>query len=140
MYAVKQDMINKFGLLEVIALTDREPWQNIVNDAVLDDALAAVSAEVDSYIGSRYTTPLTPIPKILTQMTCDMARYYLTSAAATETEAIAVRYNNAIKFFKAVGKGEVTLGGMPNNTGVAPTSSNTVHMTSGGRIFGREGF
>ncbi|PTQ91269.1 gp436 family protein [Agitococcus lubricus] len=137
MYATKQDLINKFGEREVIALTDREPYQHAVNDAVLNDAIAAVCAEIDSYISPRYAVPLNPVPKIVSYMACDMVRYYLTGAAATETDPIAMRYKNAIKYFVEVSKGAVTMGGMPNNAGVAPTVDNTVQMTSGGRVFVR---
>lgn len=137
MYATKQDLINKFGEREVIALTDREPYQHAVNDTVLNEAIVAVSAEIDSYISPRYPVPLNPVPKIIAFMACDMVRYYLTGAAATETDPIAMRYKNAIKFLVNVGEGKVTLGGMPNNAGVAPTVDNTVQMTSGGRVFGR---
>lgn len=140
MYATKQDLINKFGQREVIALTDREPYQHAINDEVLDNAIAAVCAEIDSYISPRYPTPLNPVPKILSFMACDMVRYYLTGAAATETDPIAMRYKNAIKFLVSVGKGEVTLGGMPESKGVAQTVSNTVQMVSGGRVFGRGGY
>lgn len=140
MYATKQDMTNKFGEREVIALTDREPYQNLINDNVLNDAIAAVSAEIDSYIGSRYPTPLNPVPKIVSYMACDMVRYYLTGAAATETDPITMRYKNAVKFFGEVSKGVATLGGMPNEAGVAKTTANTVHMVSGGRVFERGTF
>lgn len=140
MYATKQDLINKFGQREVIALTDREPYQRAINDEVLDNAIAAVCAEIDSYISPRYPTPLNPVPKILSFMACDMVRYYLTGAAATETDPIAMRYKNAIKFLVNVGEGKVTLGGMPENKGVAQTVSNTVQMTSGGRVFARGGY
>jgi len=140
MYTSREAMVNKFGEREVVALADREPFINEINDTVLNDAIIAVSGEIDSYIGSRYATPLTPVPVILTQFASDMVRYYLTGAAATETNPIVARYNNAVKFLTRVGKGEVTLGGMPNNAGVAPTTANTVHMVSGGRVFERGAF
>lgn len=140
MYTTKQDLIDKFGEREVIALTDREPFQHAVNESVLDGAIAAVCAEIDSYISPRYPVPLTPVPKILSYMACDMVRYYLTGSAASETDPITMRYKNAVKFLTTVGKGDVTLGGMPNNAGAAPTVSNTVQMVSGGRVFERGSF
>lgn len=140
MYTSREAMVNKFGEREVIALTDREPYTDEINDTVLDDAIAAVCGEIDSHIGARYNVPLNPVPKVLTQLASDMVRYYLTGAASTETNPIVARYNNAVKFLKSVAKGEVTLGGMPNNAGVAPTTANTVHMVSGGRVFERGSF
>lgn len=137
MYTTKEAMVNKFGHAEVLALTERGTYVGVIVDEVLDAAIIAVSGEIDSYIGSRYATPLTPVPVILTQLASDMVRYYLTGAAATETNPIVARYNNAVKFLKSVAKGEVTLGGMPNQAGVAPTTANTVHMVSGGRVFER---
>lgn len=141
MYATLEAMVNKFGEREIIALTDRgPPFTNTINNDVLNDAIETVNGEIDSYIGSRYAVPLNPVPKVLTQQACDMVRYYLTGAAATATDDITSRYNNAIKFLTRVNKGELTLGGMPNEAGVAQTTSNTAQMSSGGRVFGRDGW
>jgi phage gp36-like protein len=107
-YATKQDMIDRFGEEEIIAITDRAtPPAGTIDDDVLSDALSAASAEVDSFIGLRVVTPVNPVPGDLVNRTCIIARYRLSDPA---TDRVRNDYTDTISFLKMVGAGTATLG------------------------------
>lgn len=135
-YASVADMVARFGDKELIAITDRD-YTGQIDEAVLGAALETAGAEIDGYLGGRYTLPLSPVPRILAGYACDIARYRLVGAEAMETEPIRLRYRDAIKFLEQVAAGKITLGGMPD--GSVATPGNTVNFISGGKVFGRDG-
>lgn len=109
-YATQQDMIDRFAQVELVQLTDRNNTGSI-DTTVLGQALADTDAAVDGYLASRYTLPLATVPKSLTRIACDIARYYLYDNAATEE--VRNRYADALKFLQALAKGDITLGPDP---------------------------
>jgi phage gp36-like protein len=127
-YAVKQDMIDRFALAELIQLTDRTGGAVAVNDTVINQALADADAEVDGYLMGRYALPLASVPKILVGVACDVARYRLYDDRSTEQ--VTKRYDDAIKFLKLVADGKVSLGINATNA-VTPT-------TGGAASFGND--
>ena len=134
-YAAKANMLARFGEPEVIALTDRENL-GVVDDVVLDGALAEADAEIDPYLAPRHQLPLASVPKILTGFACDIARYRLCGAGVTETEEIRNRYKDAIKFLENVASGKIGLGLDAANNVAKP--ANTVQFAEAtGRVFGR---
>ncbi len=112
-YATQQDMIDRFAQVELIQITDRNNTGSI-DAAVLGQALADADAAVDGYLASRYTLPLATIPKSLTRVACDIARYYLYDNAATEE--VRNRYADAVKLLTALARGDITLGPDPGET------------------------
>ena len=50
MYAGVQDMVARFGDLEVLQLSDRQQ-QGVIDTAVVETALADATAEIDAYLG-----------------------------------------------------------------------------------------
>lgn len=106
-YATQQNMIDRFGQQELIELTDHTNI-GVINTLVLASALADADAEINAYIGSRYTLPLANVPPILVKFAADVARYQLYDTRASEQ--VKQRYDDAIKFFKALAIGTVSLG------------------------------
>jgi len=82
-YCAKQDMIDRFGEEELIQLTDRASV-GAIDDAVLNQAIADADAQVDRKLRGRYTVPITPAPDELTQIACDIARYFLFGTAVPD--------------------------------------------------------
>ena len=132
-YVTKQELISRFGEEELIQLTDRA-GAGVIDDQVLDRAIADADAEIDGYLGSRYSLPLSVIPASLNRIAADIARYYLYEDAATEH--VRQRYEDAVRFLRAISEGKVSLGIDPSGAGAKPASGAT--MTSGGRVFTRE--
>lgn len=129
-YTSKQEMIDRFGADELIQLTDRaSPSTGAISDTVLNQALADADSEADGYLGARYTLPLATVPVALKRIAADIARYRLYDNAATEE--VRKRYEDAIKFLRAVSSGEATLGIDPVRIEDAPQYSAPVRVFSG---------
>jgi phage gp36-like protein len=110
-YANAEGMVARFGLDEVVQLTDRAmPPTGEVDADVLEQALTDGADEIDAYLGARYALPLASAPPLLARLECDIARYRLASNAGVLTEVVEDRYNNAIKLLDRISKGTATLG------------------------------
>lgn len=132
-YCTLQDLRDRYGDDELIQLTDRDNVGTI-DVAVIDRAIADAEGEIDSYLGGRFDAPLDPVTKSMTRVACDITRYYLYDDNATET--VTKRYNDAIKFIRLIGKGEISLG--VDAAGEAQESENLAVMESGGNVFNRD--
>lgn len=141
MYATKNDMLSQFGEREVIALTDRLDT-GVIDDAVLDNALATASSEIDAYVSGKVVVPLTNVSAVVKRHCCNMTRYNLVGAEAQETDEIRNRYTDAVKFFKDVGTGKAQLGVDAGGLVAAPAKvvqfAQGVRTGAGGRVFDRD--
>ncbi|WP_274571635.1 gp436 family protein [Neisseria leonii] len=138
-YADVADMVERFGELEMIEMTDRN-HSGTVNREVASVALADAGAEIDAYLG-RFRRPFDETPPILKRLCCDIARYRLTAAnGVLITEEIRNRYHiDVLNLLKALAKGEVQLGGADGETGQAETADSGVMFTNAkNRIFARD--
>lgn len=108
-YATQQDMIDRFGDREVIALSDRDN-NGVIDVPVLAAGLVAADNEINAYLAGAYSLPLNVTLPIVRDFACDIARYRLCSAEVVQTDEVRDRYKDAIKFFEKVASGKVSLG------------------------------
>lgn len=134
MYASRDDMLAQFGEAELIQLTDRQN-NGAISDAVLQRALQEASAEIDTWLASRYRLPLTTPVRILTVYACDMARYRLCGSGALITDDIRDRYRDATRFLEKVASGQISLGLTTTDQPVA--TGNQVQFCSIPPVFAR---
>jgi phage gp36-like protein len=127
-YCTKQDLINAFGEQEMIDLTDRS-GSAVMDDAVLDGAIAKADAEVNMWIAGNYTLPLTSVPPLLMHIACDVVRYVLSPDILPEHHA-AIRYKDAVGKLKEIAKGRADPGLLPDGT---PTTRVDLVQVSLGR-------
>ncbi len=132
-YCTTQDMIKRFREEEIIQLTDHERTGNIDID-VLQRATQDATDEINGYLAGRYGLPLSVVPRVLTRLCCDIARYYLYDDAVTDQ--VNQRYEQAIKFLSAMAKGQVSLGLSQSGAKVNPVADATIH--SAGNVFARD--
>jgi len=132
-YCTLQDLTNRYGLKELIDLSDNDNT-GAINTEVIDRAISDAEGEIDGYLASRYPLPINPVPKSIARIACDIARYYLYDDVAIEQ--VNKRYNDAVKFLKAVSQGDVSIG--ITATGDKPSSKNNVYMHTGGNTFNRK--
>lgn len=127
-------MVSRFSETEIVQLTDQDNL-GIIDDTVLDLAINDASAEIDGYLGN-YSLPLVTVPLTLTRICCDIARYYLYDDMVPKEGVVVKRYDDALKFLRAVAKGDISLG--VDASGDSPEASDGATMTSGGRVFSRD--
>ena len=106
MYATQQNMLDRFGEDELLAVADRDDDAAIDTDLVAA-ALSDAASVIDSYIATRYDLPLADTPAQLTKIACDIARYNLYTDAPHErvTEA----YKAAIGLLRDIATGKARL-------------------------------
>lgn len=132
-YATAADMQARFSESDLILLTDLDGENDAIDETVLAQALEDASAEINGYLGGRYQLPLTKVPSVLNRLCCDIARFLLSGERAPEV--IENRYQNAVKFLRSVGKGELSLG--IDDSGDTATTQNLAQLSSAGSVFGR---
>ena len=110
-YATPTDIINRYPNRDLVQLTNEDPTITTVNTTVLQQALNDASAEIDGYLGGRFTLPLTDPPAVLSRLASDVAIYRLQALRPLHDLADArKRYDDAIAMLTKVASGELTLG------------------------------
>lgn len=133
-YATQADLETRFKHQELVELTD-EANLGVIDAAAVAVALADADAEINGYLAGRYALPLTQTSPELVRLACDIARYKLYDARATEL--VKARYDDAIAKLRDVAKGVASLGIDQASQPVNVTGGASI--SSGGRDFGRAG-
>jgi len=110
-YSTQTDLEEQISQAELIELTD-DAGSGSVDTSAVARAIADSDAEIDSYCGGRYTMPFSPVPVIIRKFSVDMAIYNLFSRRSVlkVPEDRQKRYDNAIRFFRDLAKGLISLG------------------------------
>lgn len=108
-YAAPADMIELFGLAEVRQLAPLQGDPSY-DAARLERFLADASAELDSYLATRFTVPVANAPQLLVRYTCDLARE---GASRAPSDAVQEAAKRARAWGQAVARGQATLGTGP---------------------------
>ena len=136
-YAAAEDLTNRYPNRDLVQLTNEDPAAATVNFALLTQALADASAEIDGYLGGRFTLPLTDPPAVLNRLACDIAMYRLQVLRPLSDVAEArKRYEDAIAMLQRAAAGELTLGVGADGLETA-TAAGAGQLEGSTRIFSR---
>ena len=124
-YATRTDLEARYGAEEIAQRESMLPF------GAVDRALADADAEIDSYVSSRYTVPLSPVPQVIPRLACAIARYHLLGDAATETARN--DYTDARAWLRDLHAGKALLEGPTPLAGSAPAA--TVEMVTRDKVF-----
>jgi phage gp36-like protein len=131
-YAQPSDMIARYPNRDLVQLTNEDPTQTVVNQTVLKQALADATAEIDGYLETRFTLPLSDPPAVLVRLTCDIAMYRLQALRPLHDLAEArKRYEDAVAVLVRVADGTLTLGLAPDSQ-EPPEAAGAVVTDAGG--------
>jgi phage gp36-like protein len=109
MYSTLDDIKKLIPEEVVIQLTDDENL-GVTNQTRIAEAIASADGEIDSYCGSRYTVPFSPVPDIVRKMSVDIAIYNLYSRRVEEIPATrSDRYKNTIRQLTMIAEGKLTI-------------------------------
>jgi phage gp36-like protein len=131
-YVTLQQLTDRFGEQMLISLTDRgADALGVVDQDVVDRAIAEADALIDGYLARRYALPLSVAQPMLVGVAGSLVIYNL--HVYDVSEKIAKDYNDAIKTLTAISQGTITL----NAAGVeAPSTGTTgVQITDRERPF-----
>jgi len=130
-YATEQTMIERFGEVELVQLTD-QTGRGIIDAAVLDRALADADRLIDSYLRARYTLPLDAgavSASGLDLAAANLARYLLMGAQATPE--VRDRYKDTVSWLRDVQAGRASLGAEDPAPAAGPGRIRTAEAESG---------
>jgi len=135
-YATPNDLIARYPNRDLVQLSNEDPAQTAVNEAVLQQALNDASAEIDGYLEGRFALPLGDPPAVLARIACDIAIYRLQSLRPLHDLADArTRYEDAAELLVRVARGELTLGLATDNV-EPPQAGGAVVTEAGGDLSG----
>ena len=106
-YVTQEELATRFGADELIAIADRDR-DGTADPAVIEQAITDASAEIDSYLGTRYSVPLDEAPAAVKSACADIARYRLMDERPLDE--VTKRYDSAIRFLRDVATGRASLG------------------------------
>ena len=133
MYATAADMIERFGLPQMIRLSQPENRDaEAVDAARIETALVDATAVIDSYIRGRYALPIAQPPKDIVRATCILARYDLAQGERMDpSEEMAKARKDIIGWLESIARELVTID--------APLAqaSGASHVGSGPRVTDR---
>ncbi|MCC7546191.1 MAG: DUF1320 domain-containing protein [Burkholderiales bacterium] len=134
-YCTQQDLIDEFGELEMIQLTDRAvPPAGTIDTVVLDRAIARADAEIDTYLAGRHRLPLASVPRVLVGWACDLTRFYLYGNGAPDI--VTDRHKGVMRSLEHIALGKLSLG-LDVDQAPVPTGD-AVQFEGGQRVFARE--
>lgn len=108
-YATRAEFIEQYGQDAVLVVADRD-GDEVIDDQVVDKALARASAEIDSYVSAKHRLPLPVVPERFAGLAGDIAMYLLSSEGGALTEDKRKRYEDAISYLRRVASGDAGLG------------------------------
>ncbi|SDK31961.1 gp436 family protein [Billgrantia gudaonensis] len=133
-YCTQADLVERFGENELLDLA-ADDTGTAIDATIVDRAIEDAAGEIDGYVAAAgNSVPLESPPRIVTAVACDIARYRLYDDRATEQ--VTKRYDDAMKFLRAVAKGDVKLG----ISAPAEASAGEVQFETGGRVMPGGGF
>lgn len=105
--------------------------------ARIEEALSDAVGVVDSYLSTKYTLPLSPVPRLIRRLTCDIARYFLWGDSASIDGVEDREYKAALKTLASIRDGEQQLGVQPEPTAPASgVAAELIHVEE--RLFTRD--
>lgn len=110
-YATTTDFISAFGTEETVRLTASFDAPTEVDEQALQGALDRATIRVDASVSARYPAGFKTVPRLLIVVTCDLARYDLsTSGSRVLSEDSDRRAQAADKLLTMVADGRIKLG------------------------------
>jgi phage gp36-like protein len=109
MYCTQTD-ITSSGLSEatLIQLTDDDA-DGVADAAVIAETIAQADSEINGYLGSRYSIPVSPVPALLRNLSVALSVWKLYSHRGLYNERRRKDYEDAIATCRRLAKGEMVL-------------------------------
>jgi phage gp36-like protein len=134
-YCNREDIETRLGGDDLNALADHD-GDGIADSTVVDQAIASAQAVIDSYLGTKFSVPVAPVPDVLKTRAVNLAVYFLKLGRDSVSEDVRRQYENDVTWLREVVAGAVTLGVEP--TPAESSGSPSVRYDTQPRIFGRD--
>lgn len=125
-YASRADLVDAYGAEEI------EQREMALGNEAVAKALADADAEIDSYLCSRYQTPV-PASANIARIAKQIARYYLLGSSVDERAR--KDYDDAIRWLKDVQRSVAHLVNAPAKTPGSVQADNAQVLIGRGKVF-----
>lgn len=132
-YCTESDLLSLIPQKELAELTTDSG--DLPDSQVVTEAIDRADAEIDAYLGSRYTLPLTPVPDQVKGLSMDMALYHLYSRRSVAPPVRRQKYEAALSLLKQIAAGEAVVDGASELLTETPQVES--EFSSATRIFSR---
>jgi phage gp36-like protein len=132
-YCTESDLLTLIPQQELAELTADSG--DTPDSQVVAEAINLADAEIDSYLGSRYALPLTPVPDQVKGLSMDMTLYHLYSRRSVAPSVRQQKYETALSFLKQVAAGEAVVEGASEL--LTETEQVQSEFSSATRVFSR---
>ena len=106
-YATREQLESRFGQTAVA----QAAWRDDLDAGqVIAAAILGAGQIIDGYVGTRYDTPLSPAPELVTEIALDMAWYKLWRNEVPPN--VVDRYKDCVRMLRDVQEGRMTLPGV----------------------------
>lgn len=130
MYCTLADLVATYGEPEMVLLTDRTYKPPVlIDEVVVDRAIADAAGEIDMHLHARYQLPLASVPPVLTRIACTLVYAGLHTRVKADHPALTAAEQQR-KLLRGIARGELSLG---IDSGGAPAPVNDVAQISPGR-------
>ena len=136
-YATQAHVVERYGERALLDLADRDD-DDVADPGVIERALADATAEIDTYLATKYDLPLADTPLVLIRICVDIAVYRLSPKADIATEERRLRYEDAIKLLKDLASRTATLN-LAGDTGEPLPRPRRVRTAAPERMFTGQG-
>ena len=107
-YATLDDLKKRFGNALLVRLTDRaEVPTGVIDEGVVEEALADTDAVIDGYLEAKYALPVSEVPTQLKDLGKAIAIYKL--HVEMVGEKITKDYENALRMLREIAHGDIRL-------------------------------
>lgn len=132
-YATLADMLDRFETDELVQLADAANAADAKLAARVASAIATVAATINGYLAAKYQLPISPVPPLVTEIACDLARHKLYRVAPPDSVTDA--RDKALAALKDIAKGVIKLDA---GSEAIPARPEAVLVEGQPKIFGRD--
>lgn len=111
-YALIDDLKLEFGEAELLQLARSSEDKTVLDEDKVNAMLVNADATIDGFLTTRFLTPLTPVPVLIKQIACDIARYRLRNRSGGQSslsDVVRQRYDDAIKNLEKIRDSKINI-------------------------------
>lgn len=139
-YSTTADVLAMIDSTDLSQLVDDEDLGGLSDPATdrIERAIEDADAEIDGYLGVKYSVPLSPVPNMIRRISVTIAVYLLFSRRKGPPENWIRLYEEAINYLKSVIAGETSLGNTDPDGTPGGGSQAEFHVDNPERLFRRD--